>query len=143
MFLDGKTQCCENAYTTQSNLHIQYNPIKLPTAFFTEWEQKNFTVCMETQNIPNSQSNLEKEKQLAESGSLTSDYYKATGIKTVWYWHKYHTDQYEIQINRTGQINPCITVIQSMTKEQRTYNREKIIFSISGTGKTGQLYVKQ
>ena len=40
VFLDGKTQYCENACPTQSNLHIHYNPIKLPTAFFTEWEQK-------------------------------------------------------------------------------------------------------
>ena len=38
-------------------------PIKLPMAFFTELEQKNFTICMETQKTPNSQSNLEKEKQ--------------------------------------------------------------------------------
>ena len=38
-------------------------PIKLPTAFFTELEQKNFTICMETQKTPNSQSNLEKEKR--------------------------------------------------------------------------------
>ena len=29
-----------------------------------------------------------------------------------------------------------------MTKEARIYNREKTGFSISGTGKTGQLYVK-
>ena len=29
---------------------------------------------MKTQKTPNSQSNLEKEKQLEESGSLTSDY---------------------------------------------------------------------
>ena len=36
--------------------------IKLPLAFFTELEQKNFTICMETQMTPNSQSNLEKEK---------------------------------------------------------------------------------
>ncbi|CAI9177618.1 unnamed protein product [Rangifer tarandus platyrhynchus] len=113
---------------------------------------KNFTVCMETQNIPNSQSNLEKEKQ--RNQAPWPDYYKATGIKTVLYWHtiwycictiqyKYHTDQYEIQVNGTGQINPCIMVISSMTKEERTYNREKTIFSISGTGKAGQLYVKQ
>ena len=38
-------------------------PIKLPMAFFTEIEQKNFTICMETQKTLNSQSNLEKEKQ--------------------------------------------------------------------------------
>ena len=29
-----------------------------------------------------------------------------------------------------------------MTKEARIYNREKTGFSISGTGKTGQLHVK-
>ena len=38
-------------------------PTKLPMAFFTELEQKMFTVYMETQKTPNSQSNLEKEKQ--------------------------------------------------------------------------------
>ena len=37
-------------------------PIKLPMAFFTELEEK-FTICMETQKTPNSQSTLEKEKQ--------------------------------------------------------------------------------
>ena len=37
-------------------------PIKLPLAFFTELEQKYFTICMETQKTPNSQSNLENEK---------------------------------------------------------------------------------
>ena len=38
-------------------------PIKLPMAFFTELEQKNLKICMETCKTPNSQSNLEKEKQ--------------------------------------------------------------------------------
>ena len=33
-------------------------PIKLPMAFFTELEQKNFTIHMETQKTPNSQSSL-------------------------------------------------------------------------------------
>ena len=32
-------------------------------AFFTELEQKNFTIFMETQRTPNSQSNPEKGKQ--------------------------------------------------------------------------------
>ena len=38
-------------------------PIKLPMAFFTKLELKKFTIYMETEKIPNSQSNLEKEKR--------------------------------------------------------------------------------
>ena len=38
-------------------------PIKLPVAFFTELEQKNLQICMETQKTPNSQSNLEGKKR--------------------------------------------------------------------------------
>ena len=37
-------------------------PIKLPMAFFTELEQKNLKICMETQKTPKSQSNLGKKK---------------------------------------------------------------------------------
>ena len=37
-------------------------PIKLPMSFYTELEKKKFTICMETQKTPNSQSSLEKEK---------------------------------------------------------------------------------
>ena len=37
-------------------------PIKLPMAFFTELEKNFFTIHMETQNTPNSQSSLEKEE---------------------------------------------------------------------------------
>ena len=61
MFLGWKNQYCENDYTIQSNLQIQYNPIKLSTAFFTELEE-NLTICMETQQTLTSQSNLEKEE---------------------------------------------------------------------------------
>ena len=50
-------------------------PIKLPMAFFTELEQKNFTICMEIQKTPNSQSNLEKEKW--------SWKYQAPGLQTI------------------------------------------------------------
>ena len=37
--------------------------IKLPVAFFTELEQKNLKLCVETQKTPHSQSNREKEKR--------------------------------------------------------------------------------
>ena len=38
-------------------------PIKLPMAFFTELEQKNLKICVETQKTPNSQSSLEGKKR--------------------------------------------------------------------------------
>ena len=38
-------------------------PIKLPMAFFTELEQKNLKIRMETQKTPNSQSSLEGKKR--------------------------------------------------------------------------------
>ena len=37
-------------------------PFKLPMAFFTELQQKYLKICMETQKIPNHESNLEGKK---------------------------------------------------------------------------------
>ena len=75
MFLDWKTQHCENDDAPQSNLQIQCNPYQITNGIFHRTRTKNFTICMETQKTPNSQSNLEGRKmELEESGSLTSDY---------------------------------------------------------------------
>ena len=63
MFLDGKNQHYENDYTTQSNLQIQCNPYQTTNGIFHITRTKSFTVCMETQKTPNSQSNHEKEKR--------------------------------------------------------------------------------
>ena len=63
MFLDWKNQHCENDSTTQSNLQIQCNPYQTTNGIFHRTKTKNFTICIETQKTPNSQSNLEKEKQ--------------------------------------------------------------------------------
>ena len=62
IFLDWKNQHCENDYTPQSNLQIQCNPYQTNNGIFHRTKTKKFTIWMETQKTPNSQSNLEKEK---------------------------------------------------------------------------------
>ena len=74
MFLDGKNQYCENDYTTQSNLQIQCNTYQITNGIFYRTRTKSLTICMETQETLNSQSNLEGKETVEESDSLTSDY---------------------------------------------------------------------
>ena len=62
MFVGWKNQYCEYDCTIQGNLQTQCSPYQIPMKFFIELDQKNFTVCTETQKTLNSQSNLEKEK---------------------------------------------------------------------------------
>ena len=62
MFRGRKNQYYENDYTTKHNLHIQCNPYQITNGIFHRTSTKNFTIHMETQETPNSQSSLEKEE---------------------------------------------------------------------------------
>ena len=62
IFLDWKNQYCQNDYTTKCNLLIQCDPYQITKGIFHRTRTKNFTIHMETQKIPNSQSSLEKEE---------------------------------------------------------------------------------
>ena len=58
----GRINIVKNYYTAKCNLQIQCDPYQITTDIFHRTRTKNFTVHMEKQKNPNSQSSLEKEE---------------------------------------------------------------------------------
>ena len=143
MFLDWKNQYYENNYTSQSNLQIQCSPYQITNGIFHRIEQKIFTIVWKHKRQRITRAILRKKNRIGGIKLLDFRlYYKAIVIRTVWYWHNNRNiDQW----NRTEspEINPGTYGFLIFDKGGKNIQWRKIVSSISGAGKTGQLHVKE
>ena len=141
-FLDWKNQYCENDYTSQSSLWIQCNTYQNTNGIFHRTRIRFSQFIWKHRRPQIAKAIIIRRMELEESTFLISDYttklqssrqYGATTNRNIGQWNKIESPE----INPGNYFDTL-----SLTKEARIYNGEKVVSSISGAGKTGQLHEK-
>ena len=114
--------------------------IKLPLVYYTELDQKISQFVWKHKRPHIARSFLRKKNGINLPNFRI--YYKAIVTKIIWYWHKNRNIERWKRWKAQRQTHTAIGTL-SLTKEARIYDGEKIVSSICGAGKTGQLHVKE
>ena len=90
--------------------------------FFTQLEQKQMLIYIETQKTLNSNSNLKKSRAAGIRPLDFRLYYKARVLKTIWYWHKNRNiDRWNRIENQRNTLHICTQFIYNIDKGQKWY----------------------